>query len=374
MRLHRLSLVNFKNIASAAPRFSEGFNCLVGDNGAGKTNVLDALHYLSMCRSSLGTTDRQSLRHGEAFFVVEGEYVDDEGHRRNVACSFATEGEANTGKKIKCDGKEYDRFSDHVGVVPMVMVSPADTFLISDAADERRRWLNSFVSQLDRAYLQSLVRYNAVLAERNRLLKEPLSRAGVEILDVLDMQLSDHGDRIHARRAEIVDAMRPLVADYYACLSDDREEVEMTYRTEISTDRPLAEVLAAAREKDFAVGFTTAGVHRDDITMRIGGHPLRRYGSQGQQKSFLVALKLAQFSVSRDVSGETPLLLLDDLFDKLDTGRVERLIGLLDSDLFGQVFISDCNRARLEGVLQRGGRTYSLFELANGNIVENGNG
>lgn len=380
MRLHRLSLVNFKNIASAAPEFSAGFNCFVGENGAGKTNVLDAVHYLSMCRSSLGMTDRQSLRHGEEFFVVEGEYSLDCERRLNVACSFS--GAAGGGKKMKCDGKEYERFSDHVGIVPMVMVSPADTFLISDAADERRRWLNSFISQLDRAYLQSLVRYNAVLTGRNKLLKggnghsdfgytenRPSSRH--DILDVLDMQLADHGDRIHVRRAEITEAMRPLVAEYYARLSDDREEVEMTYRSEVSTaaGRSMADVLASSREKDFTNGFSTSGIHRDDIVMRIGGHPLRKYGSQGQQKSFLVALKLAQFAVLGDTLGETPILLLDDLFDKLDTGRVERLIGLIDSERFGQVFISDCNRARLEGVLERGGRDYSLFELRDGEII-----
>ena len=364
MRLHRLSLVNFKNIASAAPEFSAGLNCFVGENGAGKTNVLDAVHYLSMCRSSLGMTDRQSLRHGQEFFVVEGEYSDDRLRRWSVACSFSP----SAGKKMKCDGKDYERFSDHVGVVPMVMVSPADTFLISDAAEERRRWLNSFISQLDRGYLQSLVRYNAVLAERNRLLKELYSPGHTEILEVLDMQLSDHGARIHARRAEIVERMRPLVAEYYARLSDDREEVEMVYRTEIAPERSLADILVASREKDLVNGFTTAGIHRDDITMRIGGHQLRKYGSQGQQKSFLIALKLAQFSVLREVTGETPILLLDDLFDKLDTGRVERLIELVSGGEAGQIFISDCNRARLEGVLQRGGHEYSLFELRDGEI------
>ncbi len=371
MKLRRLSLVNFKNIASASPEFSGGLNCFVGENGAGKTNILDAVHYLSMCRSSLGMTDRQSLRHGEDFFVIEGEYTDDAGHNWNVSCSFSTAG-AGGGKKMKCDGKEYERLSDHMGVVPMVMVSPADTFLISDAADERRRWLNSFISQLDREYLTALVRYNAVLAERNRLLKELYSSGHIELLDVLDMQLAANGMVIHARRAEIVERMCPLVAQYYAHLSDDREQVEMSYRSEVSTGHTMADVLTAAREKDLACGFTTAGIHRDDVVMRIGGHPLRRYGSQGQQKSFLIALKLAQFAVVREATGETPILLLDDLFDKLDTGRVERLIALVSNGgglSAGQIFISDCNRARLEGVLQRGGGEYSLFEIENGKII-----
>jgi DNA replication and repair protein RecF len=365
MILRRLSLVGFKNIASGALEFSSGLNCLVGENGAGKTNVMDAVHYLSMCRSSLGGTDRQSVRHGAEFFLVEGEYTADAGHGLRVACSFSpAAGGASGGKKMKADGKEYERLSDHVGLVPVVMVSPADTFLISDAADERRRWLNAFISQLDRACLQALVRYNAVLAERNRLLKDP--GASTEILDVLDMQLAVHGDVIHARRAEITERMRPLVADYYARLSDDREQVSMTYRSEVAQGG-MAAVLAAARGKDIANGFTTGGIHRDDIVMRIGGDALRRYGSQGQQKSFLIALKLAQFAVVREVTGETPILLLDDLFDKLDTGRVERLIELVEG-LAGQVFISDCNRLRLEEVLKRGGREYSLFEIENGEI------
>lgn len=387
MKLRRLSLVNFKNIASAAPEFSAGLNCFVGENGAGKTNVLDAVHFLSMCKSSLGMTDRQSLRHGEEFFVVEGEYTDDAGHGLNVACSFSPA----AGKKMKCDGKEYERLADHVGVVPMVMVSPADAFLISDAADERRRWLNAFISQSDRGYLQSLMRYNAVLTERNRLLKNGFGQECGEILDVLDMQLALHGTAIHERRAQVVERLQPLVAGYYRALADDREQVELRYRSELN-DRDFAEVLTAAREKDFANQFTTAGIHRDDIVMRIGGHPLRKYGSQGQQKSFLIALKLAQFAMVHEALSETPILLLDDLFDKLDAGRVERLIALVSEDRtaaafapadvnddvrtagtpavpMGQVFISDCNRGRLEAILKRGGREYSIFEIRDGEIA-----
>jgi DNA replication and repair protein RecF len=365
MKLRKLSLVNFKNIASAAPSFSAGINCIVGENGAGKTNVLDAVHYLSMCKSSLGMTDRQSLRHGEDFFVVEGEYTDDGDKNLSVVCSFSKQG----GKKFKFCGKEYERLSDHVGVVPAVIVSPADVFLIADAADERRRYLNSFISQLDREYLQTLVRYNTVLAERNRLLKQPVNTVRREILDVFDAQLVEHGRKIHARRTDIIARLGPFVADFYRTLSDDREEVELHYRSELN-DRDFAELLAGAREKDFLNQFTTNGIHRDDIVKRIGGHQLKKYGSQGQQTSFLVALKLAQYVIVRDALGEKPILLLDDLFDKLDTGRVERLISLVDTDHFGQIFISDCNRVRLEDILHRGGREYSLFVLGNGELVE----
>lgn len=356
MILKRLCISGYRNVESAELELSPTLNCLVGDNGAGKTNVLDAVHYLSMCRSSLGGTDRQSVRHGAEFFVIEGDYEADAGHGLRVMCSFS----GSTGKKVKSGGKEHERLSDHVGSVPLVIISPADTFLISDAADERRRWLNSFISQLDRAYLQSLVRYNSVLAERNKVLRDGIDS---ELLDVLDMQLAAHGDAINARRQTIVDQMRPLVADYYARLADDREAVEMSYRSD-ATAEGMAAVLAASRQKDLVNGFSSAGVHRDDILMKIGGDTLRRYGSQGQQKSFLVALKLAQFAVVREATGERPILLLDDLFDKLDTGRVGRLIELVEGNDFGQIFISDCNRARLESVL--GIRARKLFEVRDG--------
>jgi len=372
MILNRLSIVGFRNIASGELAFSPGLNCLVGDNGAGKTNILDAVHYLSMCRSSLGGTDRGSVRRGGDFFVVEGEYSSDGGRPMRVSCGYSTGGQGSGGgKKVKADGKEYERLSEHVGVVPIVVVSPADAFLINDAAEERRRWLNAFISQSDRAYLNALVRYNAVLAERNRLLKELGAAGGGELLDVLDMQLAVHGDAIHARRAATIERMAPLVAECYRRLSDDREQVSMSYRSEVS-GRGMAAVLAAAREKDAACGFTTSGVHRDEVSMRIGGDPLRRYGSQGQQKSFLVALKLAQFAVVREATGERPILLLDDLFDKLDTGRVERLMEIVDTEHFGQIFISDCNRTRLEEVLRRGGRDYSLFEIEGGEVTGGG--
>ncbi len=365
MQLETLSLVDFKNIASATLRFGAGLNCLVGENGAGKTNVLDAIHYLSMCRSSLGTTDRQSVRHGAEFFVVEGGYVADGGYGVGVVCSFS----GSAGKKIRANDKEYERFSDHLGAVPLVMVSPADSYLISDAADERRRWLNSFISQLDRGYLQALVRYNGVLVERNRLLKEGVSPVSAEVLDALDVQLVRHGEVVFSRREQIVGQLAPLVADFYARLSDDREAVELSYRSELSGGA-FGDVLAASRQKDFALGFTSSGVHRDDLVMRIGGHPLRRYGSQGQQKSFLVALKLAQGVVSTEVMGERPILLLDDLFDKLDGGRVGRLLELVSCEPFGQIFVSDCNKPRLAEILARSGKEYVLFEIDNGELSQ----
>ena len=254
----------------------------MGDNGAGKTNVIDAVYFLSMCKSSLAMTDGQNMRHGSDFFLLDGQYLTDEGRSESVVCAFARKG----GKTLKRNGKEYERLSDHVGLIPVVIVSPADTMLISDAADERRRYLNGFISQLDRAYLQALVRYNAVLGERNRLLK--ISR-DEQMLCIYDRQLVEQGGIIHRKRSEIAALLEPEVARYYRHLSSDREQVTLEYRSELN-DTPFEELLLKSREKDFVNGFTTAGIHRDDLVLHIGGYPLRKYGSQGQQKSFQIAL------------------------------------------------------------------------------------
>lgn len=360
MYLKKLVLINFKNIAQAEITLSERLNCFVGDNGAGKTNVLDAVYYLSMSKSALSMTDGQSVRHGEDFFVVEGTYAGDSGLSDTVNCSFLR----RSGKVLKLNGKEYDRMADHVGRFPVVMVSPQDSVLITDAAEERRRYLNAFLSQLDRDYLASLMRYNAVLAERNRFLK---SSSDEQMLQIYDMQLADHAARIYERRRDIIDRMRPLVAEFYRQLSGDREQVEIEYRSELAS-ASMGELLLASRERDIVNGFTTSGVHRDDMSLRIGGYPLRKYGSQGQQKSFLMALKLAQYRILTGMCGERPLLLLDDLFDKLDTSRVENLLTLVAGDGFGQIFITDCNRSRLEAILSRAGEKYALFTVEGGDI------
>lgn len=362
MFLHKLTILNFKNIAEQTLSLSSGINCFVGSNGAGKTNVLDAVYYLSISKSALTMTDGQSVRHGEEFFMLDGAYTTDDRRHESIVCSFSRKG----GKTLKRNGKEYERISDHVGLIPVVMVSPADTALISDAADERRRYLNAFISQLDRNYLRDAMRYNAVLGERNRLLK--MSHDDT-MLSIYDQQLSELGDRIHASRREYIAKLQPIVAEYYKSLSADREQIELTYRSELN-DRPMAELLLASREKDFANEFTTSGIHRDDMVLKIGGYPLRKYGSQGQQKSFLIALKLAQYAIVAAHCGERPILLLDDLFDKLDMSRVEELIRLVGGDNFGQIFITDCNKVRLQNILDKACSQYSLFTVEEGKIEE----
>ncbi|MBR3887462.1 MAG: DNA replication and repair protein RecF [Alistipes sp.] len=360
MRLKRLSLLNFKNLSQTDIALSEGINCFVGDNGAGKTNVLDAIYYLSMSKSAFTMTDGQSVRHGEEFFFTEGTYSTDGGGQEQVVCSFSR----RTGKVLKRNGKEYDRVADHVGLFPVVIVSPRDTDLITDAAEERRRYLNGFISQLDRVYLNSIMRYNAVLTERNRFLKGSSDEA---MLQIYDMQLAEHGTRVYEARQKMVERMQPMVAEYYRTLSDDREQVEIEYRSELQ-DMPMQDVLLRARERDIVNQFTTAGVHRDDLVFRIGGYPLRKYGSQGQQKSFLIALKLAQYRLLAEATGEKPILLLDDLFDKLDMGRVEQLLTIVSHDDFGQICITDCNKVRLESTLARAEKEYALFTVEGGDI------
>ena len=362
MYLKKISLLNFKNIAQEELALCPGINCLVGDNGAGKTNVIDAVYYLSMCKSSLTMTDGQSVRHGADFFLAEGQYLTDAGKTESVVCSFSRKG----GKVRKRNGKEYERLSDHVGLIPAVIVSPADSALISDAADERRRYLNGFISQLDRTYLAAVMRYNGVLAERNRLLKNMPDET---MLRIYDLQLVEQGNRIHALRREFTQRLQPVVADYYRTLSGDREQVELHYKSELN-DRPFDELLLAARQKDLANEFTTAGIHRDDLVLKIGGYPLRKYGSQGQQKSFLIALKLAQYTIVAREKGEKPILLLDDLFDKLDAGRVEQLIRLVSEDSFGQILITDCNPTRLRTILDKAGGEYALFTVGNGAVTQ----
>ncbi|MEE1098993.1 MAG: DNA replication and repair protein RecF, partial [Alistipes sp.] len=277
MRLNRLSLLNFKNIAREEIILGDGINCFVGDNGAGKTNIIDALYYLSMCKSLLQVADSLNIKHGEEYFMLDGTFLTDKGKSESVVCSFSRK----SGKLFKRNAKEYERLADHVGLIPTVIVSPSDSTLISDSAEERRRYLNGFISQLNRGYLSSVMRYNAILAERNKFLKISIDE---DMLLIYDKQLSEHAHTIHELRKSYIERLQPLVAHYYKFLSEDREQVDMSYRSELN-DAAMADILLRNRERDFVNQFTTQGVHRDDMVLKIGGYPLRKYGSQGQQKS-----------------------------------------------------------------------------------------
>ena len=361
MTLSHLSLTQFKNIEEAELDFSPVLNCLVGPNGSGKTNVLDAIHYLSITRSAVGLSDAQCVRHGDDFFVVKGTYAAAE-RAEQISVSY----KRAAGKKLMRGGKEYERLVDHIGLIPVVVVAPGDTHLISESGDERRRFLNTHLSQVDGDYLVRLGRYNGLLAERNRLLKNPSGFD--EVISILGEQLSAEGEAIHTKRAAFVAEWAPVVAEYYAVVSGDAERVEASYRSALS-ERPMAELLEAALQKDYILGHTSAGVHRDELELTIGGRPIRRYGSQGQQKSMLIALRLAQAKAVERATGRKAILLLDDVFDKLDAERVERLIRLVSGEAFGQIFVTDSSTVRLEEVAGSLTTDFSLFDVVQGKIT-----
>ncbi len=365
MQIKTLSLINFKNISEVRLDFSPNFNALVGDNGAGKTNVIDAIHYLAMAKSLSVMTDRQCVRHDEPFFVIDGTLLSDQGASETVVCSFSRQ-QAKGVKSLKRNGKEYERLSDHVGRVPVVVVAPQDIALIYDGAEERRRFLNSFISQLDGQYLRELIRYNSTLSQRNTLLKQ---RGDEAMLSIYDEQLSQSAAVIYAKRQDIIRQMQPLVEQYYSILSNDSERVAISYTSQLHTSQ-LADLLLEARGRDRALEHTSVGVHRDDIELSISGYALRKYGSQGQQKSLLIALKLAQYRIVRQLRGEHPILLLDDLFDKLDSGRVEKLLEIVSTPDFGQIFITDCNCSRLEDILSATATPYALYRVEQGSIQQ----
>ena len=358
MILETLSIINFKNIAEEQLSLSSDVNCFVGDNGAGKTNILDAVHYLALAKSMHTLTDSQSVRHGEDSFIVDGRFRRDDDRVEQVVCGYTRRG----GKTLKRNGKEYDKLSDHVGGFPIVVVSPSDTALISDSAEERRRYINRFISQLDRGYLAQLIRYNTTLQERNKLLK---TNPAEDMLLIYDAMLSASADLLFKRREQIIAQMRPLVEEYYALLSDHRETIDLEYRSDLQS-ASLSDLLLQARQKDFVNEFTSVGVHRDDVVFSIGGYPLRKFGSQGQQKSFLIALKLAEYRLMAEHCGDRPILLLDDLFDKLDMRRVAQLLRLVGGDSFGQIMITDCNKHRLQRTLSEAGVEYKLYHISEG--------
>ena len=358
MRLDTLSIIDFKNIGDQRIELSPEINCFVGDNGAGKTNILDAVHYLAMARSMSTITDSQCMMHGKESFLIDGRFTADNERIETILCSYSRRG----GKTLKRNGKEYDKLSDHVGHIPIVVVSPADTALISDSAEERRRYINRFISQIDRAYMNALIRYNAAIMERNKLLKNSPSE---EMLLIYDSMLSASAEVIYERRNATVERLRPLVESYYALLSEERENIGITYKSELC-ETPLMELLQQSRQKDIVNEYTTSGIHRDDIVFSIGGYPLRKFGSQGQQKTFLVALKLAEYTLLARHAGAKPILLLDDLFDKLDMRRVAQLLKLTGGDSFGQILITDCNKHRLQHTLSEAGVEYKLINIING--------
>lgn len=364
MYLKELNIFNFKNLESASFAFSPNLNCFSGSNGAGKTNILDAVYFLSVGKSAFSLTDRQCVLHGRDFFMLDASFDVSSKGAEHVVCSFSKD----KGKVIKRNDKDCKRLSEHVGLLPVVMVSPADVYLINEAADERRRYLNHFMSLTDSEFLGLLVRYNGVLAQRNRLLKQ--STVNRDIIDVLDMQLSDLAARLFNKRIAAISDLAPVVSHYYKLISDDSEPVELTYKSEMLSGEPLYDILKRNMERDAALGYTSSGIHRDDLVMKIAGYPIRKYGSQGQQKSFIISLKLAQYEMIYRLKGFKPILLLDDIFDKLDAQRVKNLVSLVAQHKFGQIFITDSNKVRVDSLLDEVTDERKLFSVNSGTVTE----
>lgn len=358
MILEKLTILNYKNIGEVTLDFSPKVNCFIGHNGVGKTNVLDAIHYLSFCRSSISNTDSQVIRHGEEFFMLEGRYATDEGEPEIVYCGM----KRGTKKHFKRNGKEYRRLSEHIGLIPIVMVAPADNMIIDGQSEERRRLMDMVISQFDHAYIDHLSRYTKALQQRNSLLRQD-EEPDASLLDVLEEQMGYEGECVFAAREAFVNELIPVFQRYYEAISGGSEEVGISYESHCRRG-PLCEVIRRDRFKDRAVGYSLHGVHRDDLLFTLGSHQMKREGSQGQNKTFAVALKLAQFDfLKRTASRTTPLLLLDDIFDKLDSDRVERIVEIVSASGFGQIFVTDTNRDHLDKILARSGGDYKIFEV-----------
>ena len=361
MILEKLSLINYKNIAETTLELSPKMNCFIGHNGVGKTNVLDGVYYLSFCHSASNPVDSQVIRHGQEFMMLEGTYQTDS-QPLLISCGM----KRGQKKHFKRNKKEYKRLSEHIGLIPIVMVSPADTYLIEGGSEERRRLMDVVIAQTDRPYMEALSRYNKALQQRNALLKQD-EEPDVEIISIFEEQMAAAGEEIYRQRAAFTEALTPLFQQYYERISGGRERVSLSYVSHCQRG-PLLEVIQRDRWKDRAVGYSLHGIHRDDLEIMLDGHLMKREGSQGQQKTFVISLKLAQFELLKQRSGNTPLLLLDDIFDKLDAQRVEQIVSLVAGDEFGQIFVTDTNREHLDQILRASSYDYKIFKVEEGNV------
>ena len=364
MILNRITILNYKNLEQVELSFSPKLNCLFGRNGMGKTNLLDALYFLSFCKSAGNPVDSQNIRHEADFFMIQGFYEEENGELEEIYCGM----KRRQKKQFKRNKKEYSRLADHIGFIPLVMVSPADQELILGGSEERRRFMDVVISQFDKAYLEALIRYNKALAQRNVLLKSDLP-VDEELFSVWEEMMAQAGEVVFAKREAFIREFTPIFQDFYAYISQDHEAVTLTYESH-ARDTSLYEVIRQSRQRDQIMGFSLKGIHKDELVMQLGGYPLRREGSQGQNKTYLVALKLAQFDFLKRMGRTTPLLLLDDIFDKLDAHRVEQIVKLVAGKRFGQIFISDTNRGHLDAILQKVESDYRIFKVEDGRVIE----
>ncbi|MEJ5993045.1 DNA replication and repair protein RecF [Pedobacter sp. Du54] len=364
MWLKNITLLNFKNYATAELSFSKTVNVFVGNNGAGKTNLLDAIHYLCLCKGYFNPIDSHQIKSNEDLFLVQGDFERKEKNEK-ITCGL----KRNQKKQFKRNKKEYDKLANHIGLFPLVMISPYDVNIIMDGSEERRRFIDNVISQTDSNYLDELITYNKHLLNRNALLKQvALTRKlDVSLLEIFDAQLVNSGDKIFEKRKQFMAEFIPLFNTYYRFLTDDAEMVALTYQSQLN-DQAFEQLLTNTIERDRIVERTTTGIHKDDLIFTISEMPLKRFGSQGQQKSFLIALKLAQYAYLQKFKGFKPVLLLDDIFDKLDDLRVHKLMEMVSHHDFGQIFITDTGKERVLSIFNAINVEVTLFEVESGVI------
>ncbi len=359
MHLRRISLINYKNFDDAGFDFDARVNCFVGRNGVGKTNVLDAIYHLAYGKSYFNPMSVQNIRHETEFFVIDGEFdIDDRSEQ--IVCSL----KKGQKKVLKRNGKEYEKLSDHIGFIPLVIISPSDRDLITEGSDTRRKFIDQVISQLDPKYLRSLIQYEKVLQQRNALLKYfAINRThDQETLDIYNSQLSDLGTPIFDKRKSFLAEFIPIFDAHHKAITGSAENVQLVYQSHLH-DHSFISLLTDHFTRDKMLQYTSVGIHKDDLSFEIDHHPIKKFGSQGQQKSFLIALKLAQFEFVKKRSGKKPILLFDDIFDKLDEHRVSKIISMVNNDDFGQLFISDTHPERTETIVKSTHQTYKMFNL-----------
>lgn len=359
MHLKTLSLINYKNFESRSFDFDPKINCLVGQNGVGKTNVLDSIYHLAYGKSYFNPITSQNINHKADFFVVDGEF--EKNNRQEKIVVSAKKGQK---KIIKRNGKAYERFSEHIGLVPVVIISPADRDLIVEGSETRRKFMDGIISQSDQGYLQSLLRYKKALSQRNALLKYFAANRTFDrnTLDIYNFEMQETGKLIHDKRKALVADFTPIFEKRYASISNKKETVQLSYKSQLF-DADFETLFEESLQKDMAVQYTSKGIHKDDVKLKIGGYSIKKFGSQGQQKSYLIALKLAQYDFMKEQLNTNPILLLDDVFDKLDENRVAQIVNLVTKDDLGQLFISDTHAERTENVVKASANDYKMIVL-----------
>ena len=364
MFLDKLSILNFKNYEEATIQLSENVNCLLGDNGGGKTNLLDAIYYLSFCKSYFNPIDSQNIKHDTPFFVVEG-YYKHENKEEIVYCGLKRQQK----KVFKRNKKAYDKFADHIGTIPLVIISPSDTLLIIEGSDVRRKFIDGIISQYDKRYLTTLLSYNKALNQRNLLLKSFwLNRNfDADSLAVWDEQLTSYGQLIYESRKKFIKEFTPVFQKYYSLLSQDKELVQLDYDSQLN-DCDFKTLLSRYIDKDRSNHYSNCGIHKDDLIYKIGDYPLKKFGSQGQQKTYLLALKLAQASLIQSITKKKVMILLDDIYDKLDEKRMAQLMNIVGNKEFGQIFITDTNKQRIPQLLEEENINFKAFIIKEGKV------